>query len=372
MYRSRFLSEMMIRMGYTAVALGEQELSYELRAIRADAEAGLPVICANLYENGERVFPAYIITKAGGCTVGIFALLAEGGSGLRDLELRDPLESGAEVIEALGRKKCDVIILLAHMRAEKLKSLLPRLDGVDVVIRGHTPALQDATDDCADTTGGSYEELGAPVLFAGDRGRVIGKIVLGAGDGFMPVITWRGALYLDKTVSEDLDVAAKLKEFSVEEGVRSRELYLSEWLARDEITGQIKERYLGMEMCRRCHADLMPRFVLSRHFRAFETLELSKETENAECLGCHTTGYGRFSGYDPKSYEKGGNNLRGVQCEACHGHGTLHARDGRFIKKARESCRKCHTAYWSPDFDFETYWARANHCTSGDSAAAAH
>lgn len=372
MYRSRFISEMMIRMGYTAVALGERELSYDLRAIRADAEAGLPVICANLYENGERVFPAYVVEKIGGCTVGVFALLGEGEREIGGLELRDPRESGEEILEELGARKCDLTILLAHMRAEKLKDLLPALEGIDVVIRGHTPVLQDATDDCADTTGGSYEDLGAPVLFAGDRGRAIGKLTIASTGGSQPVITMRGALHLDKTVAEDLEVAKRLKEFIVEEGVRRRDLALSELLARDKVTGQIKERYIGIEMCRRCHADIMPRFVLSRHFRAFETLELSEDTENAKCIACHTTGYGRFSGYDQKSYEKGGINLRGVQCEACHGQGTLHSRDGAYKRKARKSCRRCHTSHWSPDFDFETYWAKAGHCTGRDSTAGDH
>ena len=62
-YRSRFLSEIMIDIGYTAVALGERELSYGLRAIKEDAEAGLPVICANLYEDGKRVFPPFLINR---------------------------------------------------------------------------------------------------------------------------------------------------------------------------------------------------------------------------------------------------------------------------------------------------------------------
>lgn len=372
MYRSRFLAEMMIHMGYTAVALGERELNYDIRAIRADAEAGLPVICANLYENGERVFPPAVVKRIGGLTIGIFALLGEEPRNTGGLKIRDPLDSGEETVKELRNKKCDLIILLAHMGAEKLRTILPALEDVDIVIRGHTPVMGDATDDCADTTGGTYEDLGVPVLFAGDRGRAIGKITVTSIHGAAPAITARGVIYLDKSIGEDLEVASRLKDFTTEEGVRRRELHLSEFLARDDVTGQIKERFLGLEMCRRCHADLMPRFVLSRHFRAFETLELSEDTENANCINCHTTGYGYFSGYDPKSHEKGGVNLRGVQCEACHGPGTMHTRDGSYVKSARESCRKCHTPRWSPDFDFETYWARANHCTVHDSLAPTH
>ena len=44
MYRSRFLANMMVLAGYDAVAVGENELSYELKAIREEAQTGLPVI----------------------------------------------------------------------------------------------------------------------------------------------------------------------------------------------------------------------------------------------------------------------------------------------------------------------------------------
>ena len=63
MYRSRFLGRTMIDMGYDAVAVGESDLNYGIRALKAQAEAGLPVICANLYQNGTRVFPPFVIKR---------------------------------------------------------------------------------------------------------------------------------------------------------------------------------------------------------------------------------------------------------------------------------------------------------------------
>jgi len=77
MYRSRFLASMMVLARYDAVAVGEKELSYDMKAIREDAKIGLPVICANLYYEGERLFPPYVVKETGGAKVGIFALLGE-------------------------------------------------------------------------------------------------------------------------------------------------------------------------------------------------------------------------------------------------------------------------------------------------------
>ena len=111
----------------------------------------------------------------------------------------------------------------------------------------------------------------------------------------------------------------------------------------------------------------MPRFVASRHFRALETLREHGAEANPECLACHATGYGRPTGYDPAAVKGGAPNLQGVQCEACHGPGTMHERDGSYVASARRSCRVCHTSKWSPDFDFDTYWKRVSHRVRPDS-----
>jgi hypothetical protein len=320
------------------------------------------VICANLYVDGERLFPACTIKMVNGNRVCIFALLGEQPRDVEGVEVRDPGKAGEDALYALAGQDCDLIILLAHMESEKLRELLPRLEDVDLVIRGHAPVGSGITEDCADTLGGSFEDIGVPVVFAGDRGRALGRIALiPAGEGNVTYRT-QSALYLDGTFEEDRAMAAELKTFTEEEGRRFREMRMKEFLARDEVSGRIKERYLGFDICMRCHADLLPRFVESRHFRAFGTLELREETENPKCLPCHTTGYGRFSGYDSGNEAKEYVNLRGVQCEACHGPGTGHARDGTYVEAAWQSCRGCHTTAWSPDFDEETYWKRSAHC----------
>ena len=118
MYRSRFLSGIMIDIGYTAVALGEKELSYGLRPIKDDAERGLPVICANLYEDGKRVFPPFLIKEVSGAKVGIFSLLDQDLKRDLSVEIRDPILEGRTVAAEL-RGSCDYLILLAHMSRDK-------------------------------------------------------------------------------------------------------------------------------------------------------------------------------------------------------------------------------------------------------------
>jgi hypothetical protein len=364
MYRGRYLSRMMRNMDYTAVALGERELTYGLRPIQEDAESGLPVICANLYRNNERIFPSSIIREVRGWKVGIFALLGENPRELGDLELRDPITEGARVAAELGEEGCDLVILLAHVNREKLIDILPGLDGVDMVIRGHALKDDEAAEGCADTVGGAFEDLRMPVFFAGDRGRIVGKLAFSISDGGAHAMESE-LVYLDKSVAGDRAVNDDLKIFFEEESERRREIRMNELLSRDETTGAVRERYLGQDVCFRCHGELLARLAPTRHFRAFETLRQRGDEANKQCLSCHTTGFGMYSGYDPEAEKKLGKDLRGVQCEACHGPGTRHSRDGAYREAARNSCKRCHTSGWNPDFDYEIFWGRLPHCDDG-------
>jgi len=369
MYRSRFLASMMVLERYDAVAIGENELSYELLAIREDAEAGLPVICANLYYEGERLFPPYVVKEAGGSRIGIFALLGEDPPDIEGIELNDPVAEGVEIAAELRGIGCDMVILLAHFRREMLEPLLLGIDGIDLVIRGHTERGEKASSDCADTIGGLFQDLGVPVLYSGDMGRALGRAVMAPTVGGW-TLTDTTLVTMPKSAPIDTMVASMLNGFFAEEGERHKKMQVTQFVSRDPMTGKLRERYLGMEVCARCHDRTVSDFMLSPHFRTFARMTESGNERNASCLPCHTTGYGRFSGYDPDSDEKGGVNLRGVQCEACHGPGTKHTRDGKYKERARKSCRECHDARRSPHFEFQTFWALVGHRALADSSGA--
>ena len=370
MYRSRFLANMMVLAGYDAVAVGENELSYELKAIREEAQTGLPVICANLYYENERIFPPYIIKEVSGSRVGIFALLGEDPPDITGIELRDAIVEGTEVAAELREKGCDMVILLAHFRREMLEPLLPGIEGIDLVIRGHTGRGEKASSDCADTVGGSFQDLGVPVLYSGDKGRALGWAVMIPVDGGWE-LTDTMLVTLPKSAPIDTMVASMLSDFYLEDSKRRKRMQVTQFVSRDPLTGKLRERYIGMETCARCHDRTASDFMVSPHFRTFARMTESGNERNAKCLPCHTTGYKRFSGYDPESDEKGGINLRGVQCEACHGPGTKHTRDGKYKERARKVCRECHDARQSPHFDFQTFWAKVGHRALADSAGTA-
>ena len=79
--------------------------------------------------------------------------------------------------------------------------------------------------------------------------------------------------------------------------------------------------YVGARKCKVCHLDTYKSWEKTGHARALSALK-DKNLKDPGCLACHTTGLGK-GGYGA---EGGVVDLGGVQCEACHGPGSLYSR----------------------------------------------
>lgn len=117
-------------------------------------------------------------------------------------------------------------------------------------------------------------------------------------------------------------------------------------------------QYVGAEACSHCH-DAADRFWRSTgHAGAYQTLATEFKEFNLDCVGCHVTGYNRPSGSTVTHVEK----LQNVQCEACHGPGSLHAASAgssRLINLTPQAtvCKACHHApHVADDWSFEEAW----------------
>jgi hypothetical protein len=130
-------------------------------------------------------------------------------------------------------------------------------------------------------------------------------------------------------------------------------------------TPETGPHYASSGACVNCHSDEFARWTLTGHAQAWRALIKRKETNNPECIGCHTTGYGEPGGFG----ELSATNIRkykGVQCEACHGPMGGHPNDKSVESPlvTEASCTGCHDEANSPKFDYKTYLSRAS-CQGG-------
>ena len=96
----------------------------------------------------------------------------------------------------------------------------------------------------------------------------------------------------------------------------------------------------------------------TKHHLAWETLEEAGKQFDYECTGCHVTGWNKPGGSNMAQNEA----LRDVQCEVCHGPGSIHAeasgpeKKSSIILSPKETrCVQCHNEEHSDTFDFKAY-----------------
>lgn len=123
------------------------------------------------------------------------------------------------------------------------------------------------------------------------------------------------------------------------------------------IEGQAK--YVGMAMCSNCHLEERAFFDTTPHARAYATLETAHKEFNLDCVSCHVTGYEQPGGSTVTHVD----DFKSVQCEVCHGPGSLHADDPSIkgaikAEPARSFCASaCHHApHVGPDWSVDVAW----------------
>jgi peroxiredoxin len=122
-----------------------------------------------------------------------------------------------------------------------------------------------------------------------------------------------------------------------------------------------KAEFVGSESCRSCHASEFDIWAQSPHAKAWASLEAKHAAENADCQGCHSTGFG-----EPGGFPQGGADRARVGCESCHGPGGDHVaenarKDGTILALSDKCdscvilqiCGSCHDEANDPGFEFE-------------------
>lgn len=119
--------------------------------------------------------------------------------------------------------------------------------------------------------------------------------------------------------------------------------------------------YLSQSTCRGCHPKAHTGVAATAHADALGTLKRIGQAGNAQCLPCHTVGFGMPGGFVNEASTP---LLGGVQCENCHGPGGNHVADPGdlnarpVVSQSAMMCGGCHTDFHHPTHD---EWLTAGH-----------
>jgi 2',3'-cyclic-nucleotide 2'-phosphodiesterase (5'-nucleotidase family) len=340
-------------MRYTAMVVGEKDMVHGVDFIKRRAEAlDFRILAANLIDNetGKLVFPpTHVEVLSSGTRIGIIGVI-EGVTLPEEAPAsRFKLSSARAAIDRLvpilrELQRADVVVVLAHMPAQRLTRMAKGLRGVDVIVSGHDarPSRQ------IQKIGGAY------VLTTGNGGRY-----MGVGYGSLDENRRLASLGADlRPLTNDLeDHQAITKLFqSYDMDVRRLEKARAGKIAPQHM----KRRYAGEAECLPCHEEIHAHWKQTKHSHAFDILVQQDRQYDRDCTPCHVAGFFEIGGFVSIDDTP---DLIHVQCESCHGNSAAHA--GNPVLKtegdARNACYECHTEQQSPDFVFEKWWDRIRH-----------
>jgi hypothetical protein len=108
-----------------------------------------------------------------------------------------------------------------------------------------------------------------------------------------------------------------LGEYYKKVNQKNRELF------RDKVPVPVEKgqaSFIGASECKTCHAEEFAFWLTTPHHSAYETLVRQDKQYNLDCVSCHVTGYDKPGGSTVTHVGA----LEGMQCENCHGPGSLH------------------------------------------------
>ncbi|MEY3124144.1 MAG: hypothetical protein RLZZ573_664 [Pseudomonadota bacterium] len=149
-------------LGYDAMAVGNHEFDKGPSVLKMQRDlAAFPMLSANIYRRGERLFEPYKIFNLGEVRVAVMGLTTEDThkmvhpDNVRDIEFRSPIPEAAKLVPVL-RTKADIVIAATHMghyengnhgtQAQGDVEMARAVKGIDLVVGGHTqnPACMKA------------------------------------------------------------------------------------------------------------------------------------------------------------------------------------------------------------------------------------
>jgi hypothetical protein len=351
-----FLMDAMHVLNIDAVGVGDRDLRFGLAFLRDQAKRSqLPLTSANLFEKKTKkaALAPYIFKKVGTVKVGYFSLISDKvdlGPARDSMLVQDPPVAAKRTVEELKKKGATVIVLLSQLGKVESEDLVTAVEGIDAVVVGrNAPMLQKGR--LIKTTVACY---------GGEQGQYIGRTILTLGPDRKATGGDNEVFILGPEVGEKAEIASIVKAFEdgFNEKLRKAEREKqAEAAARD--MEKNPDKFLGSEVCIRCHAEQAEQWKSTPHARAWQTLVDNHKDQAGECIECHVLGYKKPGGFQTGTQTP---SMANVQCESCHGMGTQHDAFASAPQKVTEAtCTKCHNKDNDPSWNFSTKLAKVAH-----------
>jgi 5'-nucleotidase / UDP-sugar diphosphatase len=177
--RGASIAKLMNAVGYDYMTTGNHDYNYgQDRLLELSKEIKFPILAANVYKDGKRLFKPYAIRKIAGVKIGIFGLATPetyyktDPKNIVGITFADPIEEARKMVAELD-PKTDIIICLSHIGMDKSSNprsvdIAKAVPGIDVIIDGHS---HSSLETCI-----AENDSRTLIASAGEYGRAVGVV----------------------------------------------------------------------------------------------------------------------------------------------------------------------------------------------------
>jgi Cytochrome c554 and c-prime len=394
--------------GPADLGLGPAAVQPPRQAVNVDPRAGIALAPPRIVE-------------AGGAKVGIFGVVVPGA--IDGVAAGDPALAAKAAVASLRGRGAQVVVALVQAPTKRAAvDLVRAVPGVDLAVAGLGALAPEPAkvDPRAEQVGGAW------LVVPANRGQVVSRIAVTVRPGAAPLVDAVGpaaaaverARLAERIAGLEHDLAAFARDASADPAFVARkkqeladvraedarlaadpmrapaqgsyftlaQVAIARRLACDAAVQEAKvaynkaaghanleaartrppapvppgtATYVGAEECASCHGKEAAFWKKTRHAEAWKTLEATGKQYDYECTGCHVTGFGEPGGSTMAKTD----GLQDVQCEVCHGPGSIHVeKEGEekplaiVRRPAADLCAtRCHTPEHSDTFQLEAY-----------------
>ena len=222
-YKGKVAAEMMNKLGYDAMTVGNHEFDDGPEVLRGFMDAvRFPVLMSNADVTREPALRDVIkksdIITVGGQKIGLIGLTPEDTHELaspgKNITFGDPVSAVQKEVDKLSAQGVNKIIVLSHSGYEVDKQVAEQTKGVDVIVGGHSNTyLSNSSDRAA----GPYPTMigKTAIVQAYAYGKFLGELSVSFDDAG-EIITAEGEpIIMDAWVEEDKEVVARLSQLAL-------------------------------------------------------------------------------------------------------------------------------------------------------------
>ena len=406
-------------LGVGAIGLGPMDLAKGPDKLR------FPRHAINVATDAKIVVEPPKVIELGGAKVGVFGVIATGA--IAGLAITDPVAAGKRTVADLRTQGAQIVVGLVQAASKKDAVTLARdIGGIDVTIAGlgaTAPEPERVEVEATKVDGGwlvipgnrgqvvsrlditvrpGVRPGGAPLVDAVGAGAATAKIA--ALDEHIAALDADLAKFATDPDADKAFVTQKKAERTQHANEREQlrtsplavpptgsyftldQIRVNKTLAcnvavQDNVTAYYRAAgeanvkaaagravtppakgqagFVGTEACADCHSDAVDFWKETRHAQAWKTLEERGQQFDFDCVSCHNTGWDQPGGSNLANND----TLRDVQCETCHGPGSIHVAQGgeerppmvRRMPAEKLCATQCHTKEHSDTFELTPY-----------------